>query len=151
MKTPEIIILSGIPCSGKTTYRHPLEEEGYWVICRDDIRDMYWGRDYKYNRDNENKVTEISNKSFFTAIRNNLDIIIDATHCKEVYIQEWIKRKPSNYNLKVVFFDIPLWKAYIRNVLRWLNMGKWIPFQVIRDMKKNYDRIDKSKYQNLHL
>ncbi len=83
------------------------------------------------------------------ATKNNISIIIDNCHTKDSYLQEWIKKKPNNYSLRMIFFDIPIWKAYILNILRWMKNDKFIPFSVINAMKKNYDKIDKKKYEHI--
>jgi predicted kinase len=41
MKQPEIIILVGIPLSGKSSYRKKFENT-HEIICRDDIRAEWW-------------------------------------------------------------------------------------------------------------
>jgi predicted kinase len=143
---PEIIILSGIPCSGKSTFRKRFEGKSHAILCRDDVRNSLYESNYKYSRDNENKVTKIINSDFDTLIRFKCNIIIDNTHCKDAYILEWLRRIPKNYIVKIKFFDISLYWAHIRNVLRWIKCRKWIPIKVMNDMYKNYQKLDKKKY-----
>ena len=145
-----IDVLVGIPCSGKSTWAQYQQEiqGGIVVISRDDIRKEWW-RKYVQNRDNENEVTKIFNNRFKISTDRGVDIILDNCHCKESYINEWIARKPKDYTLRVIFFDIPLWKANLRNIIRYVGTGKWIPFKVIKNMKSNYDKINRSKYEYL--
>lgn len=145
----EILVLSGIPCSGKSTFRNNPIYKDHVVICRDDVREKYWGRNYSYTDQNETKVSTICENTFDFAVGEKKNIIIDNTHCKEQYLKLWIEARPSNYMLKIYFFEVPLWLAYIRNVGRWLKCGKWIPFFIIKNMKKNYDKIDKKKYEHV--
>ncbi len=145
---PEIIIFSGIPCSGKSSFRKQFEGVSHSILCRDDIRESLF-EDYQYTRDNENKVTRIINADFDTLVRFKANIIIDNTHCKAAYIDEWLKRIPDNYTVKIKFFDIPLYEAHIRNIYRHITRGKWIPIKVMNDMYKNYQKLDKKKYEHL--
>lgn len=149
-KKPEIIVLSGIPNSGKSTWvRTQQEVDLYEVVSRDTIREIYFPAPYIYSKQNEEEVTRIFNSYLNRYVRWGRNIILDNTFCKESYINSFIKSKPERYTLRVVFFDCPLWKAYIRNVLRWIKTGKFIPFKVIQQMKINYDKIDKKKYNDI--
>jgi len=49
----------------------------------------------------------------------------------------------------VKFIDVPLWKAYARNIWRNFKAGKWIPFNIIKAMYRNYNKINKDKYKHL--
>lgn len=146
---PEIIILSGIPNSGKSSFRGQKQFDSYIIICRDDVREHFWGKDYKYTRDNENRVTKICNETFETAVKAGVSIIIDQTNCKHSYIDEWIKRCPKDYTIKIKFFDIKLYEAILRNIYRHIVSGKYIPLNVLFSMKKNYQKLDKKKYEHL--
>lgn len=148
--SPELYIMCGIPLSGKSTYCKKFPH--CIIISRDDIRDEIMkeqGTSYKHTKENEKEVT----KRFDHKYKHNTffqnDIILDNTHCKTAYLEAEIKRAPVEYNVKIIFLECPLWKAYIRNVLRYLWCGKWIPFKVINDMKRNFDKIDKKKYEHL--
>ena len=148
----QLIVFSGIPCSGKSSARDKFTDQwkkenvGYTVICRDDIRDRFWVHPYRFSRENENRVTNIANLKFGAAVSLNWNIIIDNTHCKEAYLDEWVKRTPEGYELKIVFFPINFYLACLRNIGRYLTTRKWIPWDVMSNMKKNFDNINKEKY-----
>jgi len=143
----EIIILSGIPCSGKSSFaKNYRYAHCYYIISRDDIRASFFMTPYVHTHENEKEVTRVFDKHLDLSIGCKLNIIIDNTNCKEKYINELIKKCPKGYTVRVMFFDCSLIKSYIRNIRRYLKTGKWIPFRVIRDMKRNYDKIDKTKY-----
>ena len=145
---PEIIIFVGIPNSGKTTFRKKFEHISHAILCRDDVRDSLF-KDYRYTKNNEDKVTRIINADFDILTRFKSNIIIDQTNCKTSYIDEWLKRIPEGYVVKIKFFDIPLWQAHVRNILRWVKCGKWIPLKIMNQMYKNYQKLDKKKYEHL--
>lgn len=147
---PNIIILSGIPCSGKSTFAK-IKEENYTYISlsRDEIRENFFQEPYHYCNFNEKKVTEIFDKNLNILLTNDNNIIIDNTNCKDNYLFDLIRnieKKYTEYNVYVVFFDISLIKAHFRNILRYIKTGKWIPIKVLNNFYKNYQKIDKDKY-----
>lgn len=143
---PEIIILCGVPCSGKSTWANTYQEiHGHAIISRDDIREEFWEK-YSYTDSNEARVTKIFDRYLRQRIECSHDIILDNTHCSEKYLDAEIKRKPVGYTLRIMFFNCPLWLAHYRNIIRWATTGKYIPIKVINNMKKNYDKIQRDKY-----
>lgn len=49
----------------------------------------------------------------------------------------------KNENPEYIWFDISLWKAYYRNIVRYLVSGKWIPLKVLNSMFVNYNKLKK--------
>jgi len=157
MKT--IIILSGIPCSGKTTYtNYLLSNKDYVSISRDSLRDKYFGKEYQrskyggekyvYSRQNEKFISLKFDETMDEYLENpNIKyIIMDNTHCKEKYLDDFIKIYKRFTNIQVIFFDTPLIKSYYRNIIRYIKTGKFIPFSIIKNMNINYRKINKGKY-----
>lgn len=143
----EIIILCGIPTSGKSTFAlYQQKIQGHIILSRDNIRDKFFGKNYVYSKQNEEEVTKIFNMWYNKYVKEGRSIILDNCHTKEVYLDNWLKQVPEGYTMRIVFFDIPLWKAYYRNIVRWILTGKHIPVKVIKDMKKSYDKINRKKY-----
>lgn len=153
----KIIILVGIPCSGKSTWANMFKYANAYIgyktgvteiISRDSIRLQLFGKNYKQHGEAEKRVTS----TFNTLLHNRLSshtcniVVLDNTHCKESYISDIVYRYKDNYNIRVKFFDIPLWKAHWRNITRYLTTGKWIPIKVINQMYKNYNKINKQRY-----
>jgi len=143
-----ITILCGIPCSGKSTYAEKRFDNEFnsFVVCRDTIRENYFKQPYIYSIENENDVTnKFSNLLKQYLSFDNTNVILDNTHCKEKYIDEIINKYP-NCNIIIKFFEISLLKAHYRNIVRYFKTGKWIPFSVMNQMYKNYNKINKKKY-----
>lgn len=134
---PECIILSGIPTSGKSTYA---KKVGLPTISCDKIREEIFGKHYQFSKQNEKLVWD----TFYQLVNSQItSFIVDNTNCKQVYIdtiQEHLCPQ-LNWKISVVKFDIPLWKAYYRNIKRYMFTGKYIPVDVLKNMKKNYDRL----------
>ena len=144
---PNAIILVGIPTSGKSTFCKG--QDHYQVLSRDNIRYYLFGEKYKQNHQDELEVTARYDDVFGTWTRLGYNIILDNCHCRESYIIQALKNlEAAGYTVRIRFFDIPLWKAFYRNIKRRISTGKWIPWDVIKNMKANYDKIDKSKYLN---
>jgi predicted kinase len=158
-----LVILSGIPCAGKSIYSEKMTEWFYATydrapvitISRDAIREAKFGKNYKFSIEREEEVTKEFYKQLGIASTfKRVVIILDDTHCKESYIDKYLAIFRGMHNSKkmeiyVKFLDVPLWKAYVRNVWRKLKTGKWIPFKSINTMKRNYDRINREKYKHL--
>lgn len=145
-----ITILCGIPCSGKSTFANcvlgEVDHPGI-VLSRDSIRDKY--NLHQYTHESESKVTEYYNMQLDEVIQDsNVEfIILDNTYCKTKYIDYIINTFSEEHFVTIIFFDISLIKSYYRNIKRFLTTGKWIPFKIINNMYKSYNKIDKEKYE----
>ncbi len=159
IKEPYVLILSGIPCSGKSTFTDDIvlnfDNHGPYgfyktvSISRDTIREELFPEKYTYNERNEDLVTKNFYRHLNTAFINKQNIIIDNTNCKEKDIDRLLNTYfLQNYNKHIVFFDIPLYKAYYRNIIRYFKSEnkKWIPFKVIKRFYNNYKKINREKY-----
>lgn len=129
------IILSGIPCSGKSTWA---KKKGIPIISCDIIREDLFGIDYKFTTDNEKVVWN----TFYEKIRLfTSDFIVDNTNCRKIYIDRIKECLDKNCSIQIRHFHISLTKAYYRNIKRWILTGKYIPFKVIKNMQKNYKKL----------
>ena len=157
LKEPYILILSGIPCSGKSTFTNKIindlnnrDSYGFYKaisISRDSIRKELFPEKYIYNKENEREVTYYFFNQLCLATKLNQNIIIDNTNCKETDILKFLNnRLLEDYNKYIKFFDISLYKAYWRNIVRCYKTDKWIPFKAIKRMYYNYNKINKEKY-----
>jgi predicted ABC-type ATPase len=153
VKQKIIEILVGIPCSGKSTYTKNLyynsQNHSIFYVSRDEIRKRIQEYNYKHTEQNEKKVTEQYNEWVRIYLSNSIceHLILDNTHCKEKYIDEIIQKYKDNYTIKVTYFECSLLKAYYRNITRYFDTGKWIPFGVIKQMNRNFKKINRSKYK----
>ena|ERR1700749_3574213 len=158
-----LIILSGISCSGKSRWVENMTSWLYtWygnapviVISKDAIRKAKFGENYKINPACEKYVDNEFFKQLGLAISfKHAVIIIDNPHCKEKFLDNYmsiframfLKGKVEIY---MKFFDIPLWKAQIRNILRYIRTGEYTPFEMMKSMYRSYHRIDRKKYKHL--
>lgn len=148
----QIYVLVGISYSGKTSWIKHFEKYKLMdakVLSRDDIRDKY--KLHQYTTESESKVTEYFDKLLNEAILDDKiqNIVLNNTHCKTKYIEYIVNSLGHDNTIIIIFFDIPLYKAYYRNIIRWFKTDKWIPFKTINDMYKSYNKIDKEYYKEL--
>lgn len=157
-----LIILVGIPCSGKSTWTQRYisnlkvaSGERIILISRDIIRLEMFGKNYKQNKADEEKVTERYYKSLGQAVLfKNATIVLDNCHVKDKYIDKYLTmfrgmHESGNMKIFVKFFDVSLVKALWRNFWRRWNIGKNVPMAVIRKFYTAYKKIDKTKYKHL--
>lgn len=148
MKTLEILV--GIPCSGKSTYAWIETNSKPLItsISRDGFRENFF-KDYKVTKQNEEIVTKLFNMKLEQLLSSDFynKIILDNTHCKEGYIDEIIRKYGTQHNITVKYFECSLIKAHWRNILRYFFDKKWIPFKVINQMYKNFNKINRNKYK----
>ena len=138
----EIIILSGIPCAGKSTWA---EKQGKIVLSLDKYRESLFNK-YVYSKENEKLVKDNLYADLDYCVIRNQDVIIDNTHCKEGLLDKFIKEYGSTNKIVIKFFDISLWKSLYRNIIRYLKTGEYIPIDSIVQFHKNYKKINREKY-----
>jgi predicted kinase len=146
--SPQLKILSGIPCSGKSTYIKT-NCVGFEVISRDNIRDELFGKTYKPHSKKEDRITDVFMLQLLIQLDLKRNVVIDNTNVKEGYIDKFLNLMNENYpqyNIEIIFFDISLFKAKVRNILRYLKTGKWIPMNVMDVMYRNYNKLNRNKY-----
>lgn len=137
-----INILIGPPCSGKTTLaKRLLRENSYMVrVNRDELRKMMLGKIYTNNGYAEQSINEITKMLIERCVLAEVDLIIDATHCKPSYITQIKNMCPHGHStqFKYLICDVPFWKQRWRNFWRWVKTGDWIPKEVSINMDKNF-------------
>lgn len=136
---PKCYILSGAPLSGKSTWA---KKQKLPILSCDRIRMDYSNGKYVFDPKIEKEVWE----DFYYRVKNTYteDFIIDNTNCKLAYINKIKEVLPKNFEVEVIKFEISLLISYYRNIKRWLFENKYIPFNVIKNMKKNYNKLWKN-------
>ena len=131
----EILILIGIPASGKSTWaKDYVRRNSNWVrVSRDDFRMMLKTSQLCENKV-ENLITSLVKKTINSCLGKRLNVIIDNTNVKKKYIEEIIEdfRYQADINYRV--FDISLEKAIERDSKREAKVGS----EVIERMHNSY-------------
>lgn len=138
MKKNKILVLQGLPASGKTTYAKQLTElDKSWVIVsRDSIREstgVYWVPE------REDYISELEVFNIKAAIKANLNVIIDATNLNPKTINKWKDlAKELEVSLEFKHFAVDLDEAIRRDKQREIDGKRSVGEKVIKDFYKKY-------------
>jgi predicted kinase len=141
----KILLLSGLPASGKTTYA---KETGFKRINKDDIRSML--DDGKWSRHNEKIVLKTRDRLIQLFMETGCDIVIDDTnldpkHAESIREQVILYNSFTTdhiYELEEKFIDTPLEECIKRDYNREKPVGK----QVILKMWEQYLKPEYRKF-----
>lgn len=162
-----LIILSGIPCAGKSSWLSSAVTHltlrysniPIIIISKDVIRETKFGKN-KFNFSSKEANRIVTNEFYrqlgIAASLKNAIIIIDNTHCGESRIDRYLaifRGMHTTKNIKILirFFDIPLWKAHLRNIWRAIRTRKWISWTHMKEYHKRYTETNREKYKHLIL
>ena len=137
----KLIILQGLPASGKSTYAKKLvndNPENTVIVNRDSIREGF-GKYWVPSR--ENLVTRIENKMIDIALAENYNVIVDAVNLNPKTIAKLKQYERVNVEVIYKHFEIPLWKCVFRDWKRGLFGGRKVGYKVIKSF---YDRYYKN-------
>jgi tRNA uridine 5-carbamoylmethylation protein Kti12 len=140
----ELVMLVGIPCSGKSTFVNELKKIPYWenaVVLSTDayIEKQAQRMGMTYNQifddviDSATRQLEID---FIQAKNDGRDIIWDQTNLTIKSRRKKLSKLPSNYRRGVVYFEISLEEALERNKHR---EGKLIPEDILKRMYHQFE------------
>lgn len=120
----KILVLQGVPASGKSSWAKDfVKDKKDWVIVsRDEIREAtgkYWVPE------REHYISEVEEFQIKSAIKNNLNVIIDATNLNPNTIQKWTNLSQElSTELEFKKFEIDVETALLRDHDRSKPVGK---------------------------
>ncbi len=135
----EMIILRGIPGSGKSTWAREFVATCPWYkrICRDDLRQMLDGG--KYSPNNEKFICKIRDRLIRECLRDGSSVIVDDTNLKDRDMQAIKMCAFIDFDavpFRIMDFDTPLNVCIERDALRPAPVGE----ARIREMYVDYLR-----------
>jgi predicted kinase len=141
---PELIMLCGIPTSGKSTYVEKLKKMKYWensvVLSTDNYIEKQAQRcGLTYNQifddviDNATRELELE---LNMAKDKGKDIIWDQTNLSVKTRRKKLLKLPSFYRRNAVYFEVSLEDALERNKYR---EGKFIPESILKRMWHQFE------------
>lgn len=112
MNKNELIVMIGLPSSGKSTYVNKRFLKTHQVICADDIR-LALGTEF--NSKTEPFVHAITQTMCRAAMERSLDIVIDSTNVKQEYNKIWLDIvRDYDYETKAIVLKTPSYKCILR-------------------------------------
>jgi len=136
----ELIMLVGIPTSGKSTFSNNPKYKDYIRVSSDDIlQEVAKERQQSYNtvfKGNIRFAQIAMMKVLRKAIEDGKSIIWDQTNLTKKQRREKLKYIPDTYKKTAVYFVVSLETALKRNTQR---PGKVIPPEILERMIKEYE------------
>ena len=129
----KILVLQGVPASGKSTFAKSLvlKDKSYVIVSRDAIREArgeYWIPEH------EDYISDIEEFEIRSAIKHNLNPIIDATNLNPKTIAKWKNlAEELNVNIEFKMFEIDFATALERDSKRERSVGKKVLERFFRD------------------
>jgi predicted kinase len=141
---PELVMLCGIPCSGKSTYAEKLKTIPYWsnaVILSTDnyIEKVAQEHNTTYSEIFEDCIDEATRQlelALIEAKDKGRNLIWDQTNLSRKARKKKLSKLPSLYARGVVYFEISLEEALRRNENR---EGKYIPESILKRMWHQFE------------
>lgn len=111
----KLIMLKGLPASGKSTYAFELVKNGYKRVNKDDLRAMIDGG--KWSRDNEQIIKNSERMLVIHYLTKGLNVVVDDTNFSyEAYWKDIANNTGSEFEIK--FFDTPVTECVERDSKR---------------------------------
>lgn len=133
-----IVIMKGIPGSGKSTKAKEYVSMGFKKVGKDEIRRMI--NNYSLDNSDEKIIDNIQKEIVKHLMYYGKNIVIDNTHAKKKYYNDIVKYIYAvgaiidyKYEIIVDFIDTPLNECIKRNSKRTFDK---VPESVIRNMHK---------------
>jgi predicted kinase len=141
---PELVMLAGIPTSGKSTYVKRLLKIPYWsnavVLSTDDYIEKEAQRlNLTYNEIFDDAISDATRElelQLNMAKDKGKDIIFDQTNLTVKTRKKKLSKIPSYYKRGIVYFQISLEEALERNKHR---DGKLIPESILKRMYHQFE------------
>ena len=132
-KRPKVLLLRGLPGSGKTTYAKELVSDGWVRSSKDDLRSMM--DNGKWSKGNEKRVLRLRDQIIRDAVNSGSNVVVDDTNFEDRH-RDHISAlaEECGADFEVLFIDTPLEECISRNE----NRANKVPLSVINNMYKKY-------------
>lgn len=138
----KLLILKGLPASGKSTYAKELARKGWKRLNKDEIRIMV--HDSVFNKDNEAQTKFLQKQMAKSLLSCGYNVVIDDTNfAYENFWKEIADEVGSSFEIK--FFDVPLMECIERDSKRG---DKSVGAKVIQRMYDKYLKPKEPEYSD---
>lgn len=133
----KLLMLQGLPGSGKTTLAKELEKGGWLRVNKDDIRSELEGGGWKWSQENEKQVEGIRDSRIRLGLELGRNVVSDDTNFARkhrVRLEELARNAKAEFEIQRI--DTPIAECIKRDAQR---TGKgFVGEKVIRDMANRY-------------
>lgn len=133
----KLLVLQGLPASGKSTFAASLQKEGWEVVTKDDIRSELEASGWVWDKDKEREVLAIRNARIEQALGEGKNVVSADTNLARVHkvvLRQIAEKVGAEFEIKR--FDVTVEECLRRNELR---SGKAkVPTDVIYKMYADY-------------
>lgn len=132
MTMNKLVVLKGLPASGKSTYAKELVSKGYHRVNKDNLRAMLDGG--KWSKSNEMYVKYAEVDIVKRYLKDGFNVVVDDTNF--TYEDMWKKiAEEFNAEFEVKFFDVPVMECIERDSKRGIDS---VGAKVIMGMYNQY-------------
>lgn len=126
----KILVLKGLPASGKSTYAKELVKKGWKRVNKDDLRAMI--DNSQWSKKNEDIIKEAEWKLADHFLQSKFNVVVDDTNFSyEQFWRDFAESRKVDFEVK--FFDVPVDECIERDSKRG---DKSVGEKIIRDMYK---------------
>lgn len=132
----KLLMLKGLPGSGKSTHARELAKNGYVRVNKDDLRAML--NDGKWSKQNEKFVLLVRDAIIVHALESGKSVVVDDTNFAAKH-REVLSALAKSYNatFETKFFDVPVEECIKRDLKRANSVGE----KVIMDMYDQFLKV----------
>lgn len=129
----KVLILKGLPASGKSTYAKKLADEGWVRVNKDDMRAML--HNSNHSKSNEKFVLILRDFIILEALARGKNVVVDDTNLNPIH-EEHIRKLVGSTQVEVndSFLQVPIEECIARDLHRPVSVGE----KVIRRMYSEY-------------
>ena len=133
-----LIVLGGLPASGKSTYAEMLVESGIFCsVCPDKIRGELYGDENIQG--NGKQVFDIAHYRIKELGKGGNNVVFDATNIDRKRRAEFVAEMRPYFDIIIFkWFSTPLYICKIRNRERW----RQVPEEILENLKKELHSVE---------
>jgi len=123
MKMSKLLMLKGLPASGKSTYAKELVDKGWIRVNKDDLRAML--NNSKWSSSNEVMILWVRDSIISEALQQGKSVVVDDTNFAPIHYNKLSSLAASfGASFDIKFFDTPLEVCIERDLKRPVSVGK---------------------------
>lgn len=139
----ELIVMRGLPGSGKTTWAEREQEASTGkvvIVSRDDLREKLFRAEGVLRRNQEDFISVVEEHMVTLALLSGFTVIVDSTNLRSEYVQRWRSlARTRGVPIRTVSMKTPVERCIDRDAERGARGGRSVGAEVIRRMAEGVD------------